>query len=135
MSQPPVPLVHSIPGRLYAVIGMMLVAMIATNVQTVVYSNTVTAGTRAVATVSIDGLRAVDEFDDLLDQHRRALTAATERQASLAVDAVTDHLSGIERQLLIRPGCSWLKRRSGRLDAGRGGVRISAILRACACGR
>jgi LuxR family transcriptional regulator, maltose regulon positive regulatory protein len=37
--------------------------------------------------------------------------------------------------LLIRPGCSWLKRHSGRLDAGRGCARVLAILRACACGR
>ena len=37
--------------------------------------------------------------------------------------------------LLIRPGCSWLKRHNRRLDAERGCARVLAILRACACGR
>ena len=80
-TNPPVPLLRSISGRLYAAVGVLCVALLATNAQTIIYSGTVAAGARAVEQESIDAMRAVDGFDELLDRYRRAVTANTDARA------------------------------------------------------
>jgi hypothetical protein len=80
-TNPPVPLLRSISGRLYAAIGVLCVALLATNAQTIIYSGTVAAGADAVEQESIDAMRAVDGFDELLDQYRRAVTVNTGARA------------------------------------------------------
>jgi hypothetical protein len=80
-TNPPVPLLRSISGRLYAAIGVLCVALLATNAQTIIYSGTVAAGANAVERESIDAMRAVDGFDELLDQYRRAVTVNTDARA------------------------------------------------------
>jgi hypothetical protein len=83
-TNPPVPLLRSISGRLYAAIGVLCVALLATNAETIIYSGTVAAGANAVEQESIDAMRAVDGFDELLDQYRRAVTVNSDALPSNA---------------------------------------------------
>jgi diguanylate cyclase (GGDEF)-like protein len=106
MLNPPVSLSRSITGRLYAVIGVMFIVTIATNMQTVIYSETVAAGASAVTAESVDGLRAADDFDDLLDQHRRTLTAATDEHHPEAIQPTVARLAEIETGLTGNPAFS-----------------------------
>jgi hypothetical protein len=81
-----------------------------------------------------------DERFDALEQRLDRIEKRLNFADALAIKCDNPRLLKCGRnnstlQLLIRPGCSWLKRRSGRLDAGTGCARVLAILRACACGR
>jgi diguanylate cyclase (GGDEF)-like protein len=82
---------HSITGRLYAAIGVLCLLMLAMGLQTIVYSDSVAVSAHLVARGSIDALRAADQFDELMDSHRRLVLAADPASA--------DELAGTETQL------------------------------------
>lgn len=73
---------HSIAGRLYAALGILCAVLLATNAATIVYSDSVAAGAGAIAHQGIDGVRVADNFDELLDAYRRAVTGQVEAHAS-----------------------------------------------------
>jgi hypothetical protein len=102
MTNPLVLTYRSITGRMYATIGILSIALVATNILTIIYSDTVSAGARTVLQKSINGVEAADEFDELLDQHRRIVTAQTAGHA--ADEAETEiSLTRLEQRLSDLP--------------------------------
>src|ERR1700759_1586550 len=81
---------RSITGRLSAVILILCLAFVATNIQTMLYLTKVTAALGAVAHRTLDGTRDADAFDELLDQHRRLVVADAKSGAAGRPQSMTD---------------------------------------------
>jgi methyl-accepting chemotaxis protein len=93
-----IPIWRSISGRLHVAIGMLFVGVVATNVQTIIYSDMVVANAATLAVKSIAGVHAADAFDEILDRHRRALSASVTLQDPAPVADSEEQLSAIERE-------------------------------------
>jgi diguanylate cyclase (GGDEF)-like protein len=98
MPNPLIPIWRSISGPLYLAIGMLFVGVVATNIQTIIYADMVAANAATLAVESIAGVRAADAFDEILDRHRRALTASVTLPDPAPVADSEAQLSAIERE-------------------------------------
>ncbi|MFO1024452.1 MAG: EAL domain-containing protein [Acetobacteraceae bacterium] len=90
---------RSIAGRLYLALGMTLAALIVIGSYTVLYAGHVATVARLAASGSIDGVRAADELDERLDEHRRVVTDAINAPGSIPTAEVVSRLALLEQRM------------------------------------
>src|SRR3954462_10387545 len=94
---------NNIAGRLYLAIGMLFVAVIVTNLLTLGCAGNMVTRAHTVAMESIDSLRAADDFDELLDRHRRIVAAAAESHDPAGGPDAVATLMEIEHEFAASP--------------------------------
>jgi diguanylate cyclase (GGDEF)-like protein len=100
---------RSITGRLYAAIGILLVALLAVNIQTIVCTRMVATGSRLAEIKSIRGMRVADDFNNLVNRHRKTVFAAAKLDVAGAAEDAARQLDAFEQEmalLLTLPGAA-----------------------------